>query len=686
MQQTRSRRRPPAAMRGLAALALLLLPVAACGGGISASVTPVQKVIELLTGMLERGKEEKHKEEVAYSSFAEFCRITTEEKGKAIEKAASDIVALEAQISAAEAAAAELGEDVEKLDAELNGIASEKAKATALRKKESDDFQAEFKDFSESVDALERAISVLKSRDVTVTSLLDLRRHLGLPQKAEQALRALLSTEEQGSTSAHQAPKADAYEFQSDSIVGMLEKLRLNFQDEREKMQKEEMNRKHSFELVSQGFHDDAEEATKTRAEKAALRGEKTAEAEEAKGTLVETTASEAADETYLRDLTANCDLKGREFQERQTLRAGEIEAIGKAIEIISSPDVSGHADKYLPAAALLQRPARSLAQLRGEASHPNMQKRLQSLLSQRAKQFDSSLLLALATHASNDPFQKVTQMIKDLLVRLMESANSEADHHEWCTDELKKNKQSRDDLSTEVEILSANADELSALEQQLATEGKELSDMIAELDAAVNTATENRQAEKALNTQTIADSKAAQTAVTQATQVLKKFYAAASEATALLQRRQSPMEDGPGTWDESYKGMHGESGGVFGMLEVIASDFSRLETETTVAEQEADQKYKQFMEDFAVDRAVKDKEMRHKGYKRDSTLRIERETKKDLGGSQEMLDEALAYYDKLKPSCIDTGLSYEDRVLKRKEEIQSLKEALRILGGEDLP
>ena len=48
-------------------------------------------------------------------------------------------------------------------------------------------------------------------------------------------------------------------------------------------------------------------------------------------------------------------------------------------------------------------------------------------------------------------------------------------------------------------------------------------------------------------------------------------------------------------------------------------------------------------------------------------------------------LDAALAYFDKLKPSCVDSGVSFEDRVARRKEEIESLQEALKILNGEDI-
>merc|ERR1719321_1366053 len=120
-------------------------------------------------------------------------------------------------------------------------------------------------------------------------------------------------------------------------------------------------------------------------------------------------------------------------------------------------------------------------------------------------------------------------------------------------------------------------------------------------------------------------------------------------------------------------------------MIEVIQSDFSRLEAETTSAEDEAAKEYETFMSDSSADKAQKTKDIEHKSGKKQNDEQSLQEAKTDLDGTQKELDAALQYYEKLKPSCVDAGESYEDRVARRKEEIASLKEALRILNGEDV-
>merc|ERR1711941_252636 len=100
---------------------------------------------------------------------------------------------------------------------------------------------------------------------------------------------------------------------------------------------------------------------------------------------------------------------------------------------------------------------------------------------------------------------------------------------------------------------------------------------------------TDLRQKEKATNAETIADAQEAQAAVAQALTVLKDFYEKAADATSFTQQQ-------PEIFDKPYKGMQSENGGVIGMLEVIQSDFARLEAETTAAEATAQKEYDEFM------------------------------------------------------------------------------------------
>merc|ERR1719473_577692 len=115
--------------------------------------------------------------------------------------------------------------------------------------------------------------------------------------------------------------------------------------------------------------------------------------------------------------------------------------------------------------------------------------------------------------------------MIKDLIVRLMEEANEEAEHKGWCDTELSTNEQTRKEKTAAVETLHAEIDELTASIAKATQEITDLTAEIADIDKAV--------AEAAENTQTISDSQDAQTAVAQAVTVLKEFYEKAAEAEA---------------------------------------------------------------------------------------------------------------------------------------------------------
>merc|ERR1719359_2267735 len=120
-------------------------------------------------------------------------------------------------------------------------------------------------------------------------------------------------------------------------------------------------------------------------------------------------------------------------------------------------------------------------------------------------------------------------------------------------------------------------------------------------------------------------------------------------------------------------------------MIEVIQSDFARLESDTNSAELTAQKEYDDFMQDSSIDKAQKVSDIEHKTTAKTNQKNVLQEKETDLIGTQQELDASLNYYEKLKPSCVDAGVSYDDRVARRKEEIESLQEALRILNGEDI-
>jgi len=327
-----------------------------------------------------------------------------------------------------------------------------------------------------------------------------------------------------------------------------------------------------------------------------------------------------------------------------------------------------------------------SLVQLRGNESPEESQRRerLVQFLQDHARSSGSKYLALVATHASGDPFVKVKKMIKDLIVKLMEQANTEADHKAYCDTELGTNKQTREIKTSEVDELSANIEKNTATSAQLAEQIAELSDSVAELKKQQAEATKLRAAEKATNAETVEEAKAAQVAVERAVQVLKDFYGSVAEG-ALLQGSSGLSQEMEQATEAPYRGMQAEHGGITGFLEVIVSDFARLESETNSAEDQAASAYEKFMDESNEDVAVKETEISHNEDNKEQTDTTIVSQKKELKLTQEELDAALAYYEKLKPDCVDHALSYADRVQMREEEVQSLQEALSILNQQEL-
>lgn len=627
---------------------------------LSAEVTPMGKVIDMLKEMEVQGEKEKKAEAVQFAAYQQFCEKTEVEKKRIIADSKDKVEVLTAEIEKSGSDAEKLATEIAGHLAELESVTAEKEAASKVRGSERKDFQAMLKDYTESVDAIGRALKVLKAQ--AAPALVQVKS-LELPEHASRGLQALLSEEAEPS-----------YEFQSGGVVSMLEKLEDKFVEERLQLQKDETSKKNAFDLLAATLTCKIEQATKEQQQKEGIKAKKLHDKASASGDLSETKVGLKTDEEYLAELVTTCTKKAADFKDRQKVRAEELVAIQEATKAMSE----------IAKPALLQE-GTSLAQLK-QSLPDAAQVKVAQFLQKQATEIKSNVLAALAQRARADPMSKVKEMIEKLIVRLEDQATAETTKKAWCDEEMKANKAMREDKSDAASSLQADKDKLEAQISKLEEDSSSLSTELSELDAALTEATDLRQKEKEKNEATVKEAKQGQEATAKAISVLKEFYAKAG--TSLLQtssatarRARSAVADAPEVFgDEAYGGMQTAKGGVLSMLEVIEADFSRMEAETTASEAAAAKEHDAFVQESKLTKAEKSKEVEHKtSSKREKNSELIN-LKADLEGTQKELSAAESYYEKLKPDCVEAGPSYAERKAQRDQEMKDLKEALEML------
>lgn len=646
--------------------------------------TPVQKVIELMAGMLQKGKAEKHEEQVQFAAYKQFCDDTADKKRRAVEEAEEAVVTLKAAVKKNQADVKKLTKEIAEHNADVAAWSADTKAATKVRGVEKEDYEAKHKDYTESIDALKNAIEVL-SKEAHDRPQEEALLHLSAVRSSpvvDEARRTIDAFLEEDAGFHEQAPEASGYEFASHGVIDMMKGLVGKFVDERTALEREESSRHHQFEMLVQDLKAQIGEAEQDASDKARVKAKKQEAAASAKGDLEETIKGKEADTRYLDDLRSTCAKKEDEFKNRQDLRSEELEAISKALEVIQSEAVSGAAARNLP--SMVQGATSFVArrsQIRGHGQLEAAQ-----FLQGQASRLDSRILAAAATRAAADPMGKVKKMIQDLLMHLMEEATEEAEKKGWCDAELGTNAQARKEKTDAVTTLRAEIDALEGSIAQMAEDIADLSTSSSDLDTAMKESTSLREKESEENSDAIKDAQDAQSAVAQALIILRDFYEKAGMATSLVQEPPSFLQrqpESPAIFDSPYQGMN-EKDGVVGMLQVIQSDFARLEADTKSAEVTAQREYDTFMRDSKQDKAAKAAEIETKMEKKQDEEQAMTNKKADLAAEQEELDAASTYFEKLKPSCLDAG-SPDARVARREEEIQSLQQALKILSGEDI-
>jgi len=692
-----------------------MLVGAAAGTVTAASVTPTQKVVQMLEDMSAKGKARMESEEVAFAKFSTFCGTESKVLKREIAEGASLMESLQADILQATTDAEDLAADIATLNKDIDGYNVEVADQKKMRAETHEEFLATEKDLSESVDALGRAIVILKRQAFDRKQAASfLQTSDMIPSRAKALISDFLAMEQDPEDEdflSRKNPEANAYENQSGGIVEMLKKLEADFKTQLSDAQTAEMNSKHAFEMALQDLTASIAASEESVGKKTATRQKRLAFAGKSEKELSATTASFEQDKTTLSDLTTECEEKTHSYSEKQKLSADELDALSEAVKILGGAPTE-HGAAY--GVSLLQVKS-SVAGARKD------ERRVVDFLSAQGKKLHSDKLSLLANKMAADPFLKVKKMIKSMVTKLMKEQNEEAELKGFCDKELKTSKITRDRLNQEMDALKADFDQETATAKQLGELISKLAGEVADIDVAVKESTEQREAEKAKNAKTVEDAKAAQAAVAQANNVLKSFYEKAAMATGFVQLAQNknsvpkmgsdewqslanPNYEGTGgygqgsedkvdkghkegmqTFGDTYSGQQDSANGVLAMLEVIMSDFANLETETTTSETESQNMYERFMADSKKDKTVKNKQIEMNTADKKEAEHNAAAAKRDLSATDDELLAAERYYEGLKPKCVDEGVSFEERNAKRQEEVDSLKEALAMLQPQDL-
>lgn len=634
----------------------------------AARVTPVQQVIAMLNDMKAKGTTAMEVEKKVFAEYAEWVDDRVRDLGFDIKTGQSNIEEHVAFIEKSENAIAILRREIKELDSEIATLSGDKQAATSQRSEDNEEFLKQQEDYAESVDALARAIQVLKSQshDRPQAELLLQKMATSVPGMR----RVLAAFIEEKSKKVMGAPEVAAYEFQSSGIVEVLEGLLDKFKTQLSDLETEESNAAHNFDLEVLHLSNTISKLNSDREEKASVKAKTSEASAHAKGQLTIAKKDLADDQAALGETNSVFATKKRAFEQNQQVRAEEIEAIAKAVEIISDPTVAQSYGKHIN---LAQVPS-FLQRSRASASRAVAREQAAALLRERALATSSKVLASVAAAAVANPFAKVVEMIEDLLAKLKEEAAAEADHKAWCDEQLNKNKVKRDKQTAAVGRLTAEIQQMGAEIQDMADQIAKLSEEQAALTKSMAEATTFRGKEKAENEATIKDAQAAQQAVKQALVILREFYSA--QGGAFLQAKRQVPEMA------AYKGMQNAKGGVVGMLEVIESDFARLEAETTASEDSAAREYSTFMSESRASNKRKHEEEVKLRLEKDQGEFEQGRKKDDLEAEEDQLAKANAYYEDLKPSCLEVKVNYEDRARMRQEELKALREAYKILDS----
>eukprot|EP00405_Crypthecodinium_cohnii_P022391 CAMPEP_0206482290 /NCGR_PEP_ID=MMETSP0324_2-20121206/38803_1 /ASSEMBLY_ACC=CAM_ASM_000836 /TAXON_ID=2866 /ORGANISM="Crypthecodinium cohnii, Strain Seligo" /LENGTH=684 /DNA_ID=CAMNT_0053960243 /DNA_START=94 /DNA_END=2148 /DNA_ORIENTATION=- len=671
--------------RSIVAFLLLALVSVACGDDLDKN-RPVTKVITLLKDMQKQLQKEADEDEEIYDKMACWCQTNDREKTKAIKDAEVRIDTLTTKIEELTATSAQLNTEIKNLEKEVAENQASLDQATSIREKQLAEFNAEEKDLLQSISALKAAITVLSKHHGGSTGFLQMpKTHmLGVAamlqnelSKHASLLQGVLTPNERRAAAAFlQAPGdyfdaaptfKQSYAPQSGEIFGILRQMLDTFESNLSASQKEEQANQAAYEELKAAKEAEikaGQDQISTKTGELADTDEKNAQA---KVDTDDTKASLSADEQFLGMLKEKCQMTDKEWEERQKTRQLEMEAVSKALEVLSGDDAHDLFTRTFNPALL-------------QVSSGSDDKRVAAskVLFAVASKFHNPRLSALAYQVKLDAFTRVKKAIDDMIEQLLKEKDDEIKHKDFCNDEFNTNQLQTEKKDRQKRDLTAMMEDLEMTIKSLTEAIDTLKAEISEMQVQLKRAGEDRELQNKEFQTTVADQRETQKLLKAALSFLKDFYA---KKEALLQQKQEPVGPPPPSGFETYKN-NAASGGVMQLIEQIVADAKSMEAEAIKAEEDSQKAYEDFVKDTNASIEAKSKDIVEKSQARAKAEGALVQTKEELEATLLELEQLSNYNAQLHQSCDFVLKNFDLRQTARDEEVEALRQAKAILSG----
>merc|ERR1711920_1179163 len=302
-----------------------------------------------------------------------------------------------------------------------------------------------------------------------------------------------------------------SYAPQSGEIFGILRQMQETFEKNLATAQQEEQANQKAYEELKAAKEAEiaaGKEQIETKTQELSDTEEALAQAKE---DLKDTMASLSADQQFLRMLKEKCSMTDKEWEERSKTRQLEMEAVSKALAILSGDDAHDLFTRTFNP-SLLQAESSAVSARRAQASR---------LLKTFADKLNSPRLATLAYKVKLDAFTRVKKAIDDMIAQLLKEKADEIKHKDFCVDGFNTNQLQTEKKEREKQDLIAKIEDLELTIKTLTEEIENLKAEIAEMQVQLKRAGENREKENKEFQMTVADQRETQKLLQAALNVL---------------------------------------------------------------------------------------------------------------------------------------------------------------------